>query len=48
MDFVAFRDGDGAPRLWAVDLNVGMPDSAVSFEVPPVCVCVWVSEWVSG
>uniref|UniRef100_A0A7S4HAW2 IQCH-like ATP-grasp domain-containing protein n=1 Tax=Guillardia theta TaxID=55529 RepID=A0A7S4HAW2_GUITH len=33
VDFVAFRDEEGYPRLWAVDLNIGMHDTAVSFEL---------------
>ena len=33
VDFVAFHDSDNMQRLWAVDLNIGLNDSAVSFEM---------------
>jgi len=33
VDFVAFRDADGNPRLWAVDLNIGVHDTVVSYEL---------------
>uniref|UniRef100_A0A7S0VNS7 IQCH-like ATP-grasp domain-containing protein n=1 Tax=Hemiselmis tepida TaxID=464990 RepID=A0A7S0VNS7_9CRYP len=33
VDFVSFNDADGMQRLWAVDLNIGLTDTAVSFEV---------------
>lgn len=33
VDFVSFRDGDGQQRLWAIDLNIGVHDTAVSFEM---------------
>ena len=33
VDFVSFRDSDGQQRLWAIDLNIGVHDTAVSFEM---------------
>jgi len=33
VDFVAFRDADGQERLWAIDLNIGVHDTVVSFEL---------------
>mmetsp|Transcript_3280 Transcript_3280/g.8250 ORF Transcript_3280/g.8250 Transcript_3280/m.8250 type:complete len:443 (+) Transcript_3280:157-1485(+) len=33
VDFVSFTDAENHQRLWAVDLNVGLSDTAVSFEV---------------
>ena len=33
VDFVAFVDPEGREKLWAVDLNIGMNDTAASFEL---------------
>lgn len=33
VDFVSFRDSQGGERLWAIDLNIGMHDTVVSFHL---------------
>mmetsp|Transcript_30 Transcript_30/g.78 ORF Transcript_30/g.78 Transcript_30/m.78 type:complete len:1089 (+) Transcript_30:71-3337(+) len=33
VDFVSFADEQGLPRLWAVDLNIGVHDMVTSFEL---------------
>jgi len=33
VDFISFVDADGKDKLWAVDLNIGMHDTAASFEL---------------
>mmetsp|Transcript_18516 Transcript_18516/g.44379 ORF Transcript_18516/g.44379 Transcript_18516/m.44379 type:complete len:305 (-) Transcript_18516:177-1091(-) len=33
LDFISLTDSEGLPRLWAIDLNVGLSDAASSFEL---------------